>query len=258
MESADMQNRATMKEARGWDYALRIRGVTPRSLSMLRLAEYLEKWAQLIGEENRPVFGGVVRGSAVLRASVPFDRKLDTRSRIVSAKVGANPAASRAAESIERMMASDGARGQVEDRTGAVIYEFRKPMVEPTPAEHVVPDVGVIDGTVVGIAGIDDTVHVRLQEGSGAVSNVSVRDMRLARHLATHFRGQPIRVHVHGTWKRDAAGVWSAHSLYADRLEELDSRTADVVLDELAAIPGNGWATVDEPEALWRTIRGED
>jgi hypothetical protein len=245
-----------MKGSRDWDYALRIRGVTPRTLSMFRLAEYLEEWAQLIGEENRPVFGGIVQGSAVLRASVPFDRKLEARSRIVTAKAGASPAAARAAERIERLMASDGARGQVEDRNGAVIYEFRKPVVEPLPTEHVVTDAGVIDGTVVGIVGIDDTVHVRLQEGSGSVSSVSVRDMQLARQLATHFRGEPIRVHVHGTWKRDGAGVWSPHSLYADRLDELDPRAAAAVLDELAAIPGNGWATMDDPEALWRSIRG--
>lgn len=52
-----------------WDFALRIRGVTPRTLPMARLADYLKAWAVLLGDVNEPQFAGIVNGSAVLRAS---------------------------------------------------------------------------------------------------------------------------------------------------------------------------------------------
>jgi hypothetical protein len=156
-------------------------------------------------------------------------------------------------------MAGDGANGIILDRNEKTIVELpgRAAEAEPT-REYTMTDVGFIDGVVVGIAGVDDTVHIRIQEASGATHSIDLRDLGRAREVAQHFRGDPVRVHVHGTWKRCADGTWLPHTVHFDRFEVLDMGTAREVFDALSAIPGNGWADVPDPDALWKSMRTND
>lgn len=241
-----------------WDYALRIRGATPRGLSLSRLAEYLKAYASLLGDSNEPTFAGVVRGSALLRASVPHHRKLETKVRLITAKLDADEGLIRVVDSLAHMMSRDGFSGDIEDRQGAVILEFRRPTAAVELREQVIHDVGVIDGVVVGLVGIDDTVHVRLQSSDGQTSKVTVRDLAIARQLALHFRGDAIRAHVHGSWKRNSEGVWEPLALYLDRFDELSDEPAGEILSRLSSLPGNRWATMDDPDGLLRNIRSDD
>jgi hypothetical protein len=240
-----------------WDYALRIRGVTPRLLPMGRLGEYIKAWAALLGEGNEPQFAGVVKGSAVLRAAVPLQSRLNTKIRLISARSGSDDGAARAASTISEMMQRDRVAGEVRDRAGALILEFRRANLaaasHPSAPLH---DVAVVDGVVTSMVGADDTVHLRLQDVGGITYKVTVRNLETARQLARHFRGEAVRAHVHGTWVRSADGQWQPHLLYLDRFELLDAEPTASILARLSALPGNRWATMDEPDKLLDEIRG--
>jgi len=67
-----------------------------------------------------------------------------------------------------------------------------------------------------------------------------------------------LRAHVHGTWKRTADAKWEPYALYLDRIEELTDEPASAILSRLSALPGNRWATMGDPQALLRIIRGDD
>jgi hypothetical protein len=246
---------------RDWHYALKIRGYTPRTLPMARLAEYLREFAALLGDEANPSFAGMVEGSVVLRATQRADTpKQLVRSRVKAARVDAESPGGRSYAKLNEMLTKDGARGIVFDREGKTVVELPG-LVEralPPEREYLVHDVSFIDGTVVGIVGADDTVHLRLQEHSGEVRSVTIRDLSLARELAPQFRGAPVRVHVHGTWRRTVQGMWEPAAVYADRVEALDVATPAEVFRALAEIPGNGWRDVVDPDALLRTIRSGD
>ena len=241
-----------------WDYALRIRGTTPRAVPLARLGEYLKAYAALLGDANSPTYAGVVNGSALLRASVEPDRKAQTRTRLLAVSAGVDDALLKANDTLAQMLAADGLSGAVEDRSGAVILEFRRPDLDPDAMEHVVQDVGIVDGVVVGLQGIDDTVHLRLLGGDGQSIKVTVRDLAQARQLAVHFRGEMLRVHLHGSWKRGPEGRWEPHAIYLDRFEELSDEPVGELLSRLSALPGNRWATMDAPHELLRRLRGDD
>ena len=242
-----------------WDYALVLKGITPRRLHMAKLAEYLREWAGLLGDANMPVLKAIKQGSVELRAAVREDRKTETRVRLLQAKSEPDAGAARYIEALKKSMQRDAVSGQVMTSAGDVLMELN---VAPKPAaeapEYVVPDSGTIDGVVVGILGTDDTVHVRLQERSGAVWSIALRDFALARRLATHFRADPIRMAVHGTWRRTSEGAWEPKDLYGDGFEELDSRPVKEVFDELRGIPGNGWTELTDPVGFWKDLRGSD
>lgn len=246
-----------MTKRADWDYALRLRGVDPSSIPMARLAEYLKDWAGLLGDANAPIFRGVVKGSVVLRARVDPMRKNEVHTRLRSGQTQVDPAAAKFIEKLKTLMDRDAVIGTVIDSAGDVVMEFTAHKgEEDAPREYIVPDSGTIDGVVVGIQGVDDTVHIRLQEISGAVFSVALRDLAMARKFAAHFRGDPIRVQVHGTWKRTTSGVWEPHNLLADGFEELDQTNARETMDQLRAIPKNGWAELPDPIGFWKDLRG--
>lgn len=246
---------------REWDYALKIRGHKPRTLPMARLADYLREFAALLGDDANPAFAGMVDGSVVLRAIQRSDSpKQLVRTRVKAARADRESPGGRSYAKLNEMLTADGADGIVLDRAGKTVVELpgRSERTLPPEPECFVHDVAFIDGTVVGIVGADDTVHLRLQEQTGEVRNVTVRELSLARELALRFRGDPVRVHVHGTWKRTARGVWEPATVYADRLETLDASDPAEVFRALAEIPGNGWRDVPDPDALLRAIRSGD
>lgn len=244
---------------RDWNYALHIKGVRLESLDMSRLAEYLKEFAQLLGPDAKPTLTSIVKGSVVLRAQDRSGYPVLTGSRIRQAAANPQSPARPAFEKITSLLRRDSARAEILDHEKNVVVSFtpRKPANDEQP-EFIVQDESEIDGVVVGVSGADDTAHVRLQGPSGATYNVTVRDMELARQLATRFRGSAIRLHTHGSWKRTSQGQWEPHALYADRFEDLDQQDAHGSLLELASIPGNGWANVAEAENLWKKIRGLD
>jgi hypothetical protein len=239
-----------------WDYALVLKGVTPEKLPMAKLAEYLRDWAALLGEGNAPVFRGISKGSVLLKVKVPDLRRTEARVRLLEAKSKPDASAASYVEGLNRKMRRDALSGSIITRAGDVVIELNAAPVAPGDREYTVTDQGTIDGVVVGIAGTDDTVHLRIQEASGAVWSIALRDFAMARQLASHFRADPLRVLVHGTWKRSPAGVWEPLNLYADGFELLDNRSAKVIMEELRAIPGNGWAALSDPQAVWKELRG--
>lgn len=243
-----------------WDYALRIHGVTPKSVALARLGEYLKAYAVLLGTSNQPAYAGVVKGSARLRASIPVEHRTETRVRLLSVShevdfgnVASNDdSAIRARNSLADMLARDGLSGELEDREGAVILRFEKPKPQMQAVEPIVHDTGVIDGVVIALGGIDDTVHLRLLTRPGEEVKLTLRDLNEARKAARHFRGDTVRAHVHGTWKRTSAGRWEPHSPYLDRIEELSDEAGGDLLTRLSALPGNRWSTMADPQTLLR------
>ena len=190
-----------MGKGREWDYAFRIKGVTPRSIPMARMAEYMKEFAGLLGDEGRPVFAGMVGGSVVLRAreTLSIPAKIIT-GRLRAARVDRSAPGGSNYARLNDMLANDGAEGIVIDREQHEIIELPGRsevavfLAEPPP--QIVSDVGTLDGVVVSIGGRDDTMHLQLQDFDGKVRLITVRSVELARRLAPHFRGDAIRVHV--------------------------------------------------------------
>jgi len=253
-----VHEKRVMSTRKPWDFALHIKGVSLDSLDMARLADYMKAFADLIGDASSPKLVSIVKGSVVMRVRDCGEHPAIARQRIRDAEDDDTPG-NTSYQKLISLMHKDGARGSIIDRDRNVLLAFT-----PTRAandeskEYILHDNGELDGVVVGIAGKDDTVHVRLQALDDTVHSVTVRDMVLARELAVRFRYGTVRVHVHGTWKRRADGIWEPNVVYADRIEDLDQASALDVFKELAVIPNNGWNTLDDAGELWRKIRGLD
>lgn len=249
-----------MGAGRDWDYALVIRGVKPKSLTLLRIGDYIREFALLLGDEGRPTFAGMVDGSVALRVKETSGIPPQVvQSRMRRARQDPEAPGGKHFARLNELMASDQAMGVVRDRQDHDIIALpgrELPSRTPDPGA-IVSDVGILDGVVIAIGGRDETMHLELRDGAGAVRLATVRSVEVARELALHFRQDAIRVHVHGKWRRTAEG-WEPHTLYVDRIEALDNRNAREIFDELASLPANGWAATKEPLSEWQALRGDD
>ncbi|CAG0999863.1 hypothetical protein PLCT2_03007 [Planctomycetaceae bacterium] len=248
-----------MEKRPNWHYALHIKGVTPDTLDMGRIGEYLVEFANLIGHEAAPRFVGMVKGSVMLRSKEQSEHPALVRVRLRDSVADDSTPQHRAFQKINSMMVKDGARGAVVDHAKAVVIQFPGKQTGPEPEEELtVTDTGELDGQVVSIVGTDDTVHVRLQDVDGASHKivVTVGKLDLARDLAKRFRSGWVRIRVHGTWRRTSEGQWEAATVYADSFEDLDDTPAGEVLRPLQGAPGNGWSELDDPIEEWKRLRG--
>lgn len=240
-----------------WDFALRLRGTTPGTLPLAALADYMKEFAALLGDDAKPVFAGVVKGSTVLRARQTDDHPVVTKHRIQAAANDTVGAAGRSFRRLSEMVTRDSYRAEVLDWDKNVVLQFQSAKPVPTADDELlVHDAGELDGCVVSVAGVDDTVHIRLSDPAGGDHKVVTRDMKIAQALAARFRGGPVRVQVHGTWKRTNSGKWEAHQVYVDDFEDLDDVAVSEVFTPLKGTPESGWSRSADPTTEWEEIRG--
>lgn len=240
-----------------WHFALRIKGVSLDTLPMSALADYISEFAALLGGDAQPVLDSIVRSSIIVRARQAGDQHpAYTRQRLQQAANDPTVPAGRSFRRLGDLMAASGARGDVVDEQHNTVIVFPAARRAPVIPELIVADVGTLDGQVVGVSGADDTVHLRLLDIGNVEYKITLRDLAMAQELAKLFRGPPVRVFVHGTWRRSPGGGWSPHAVYADRIEVLDASSAAEVFQELRAIK-TGWSNIENPLDELAEIRGD-
>ena len=242
-----------------WDFAFRIRGTTPQTLPLARLAEYMREFAEFLGNRNNVHFGGLVKGSAVLRANVDDPIRTEVTKRILGTRTKDAPqeAIERAAK-IDRMLREDRTRGEIIRRDGNILYAFEgAKSPEPEYDEITVAQEGELTGIVVRIGGKDETVPLTLECGEAQFEELTIKGRELARAIATHLFGPPIRVYGHGSWTRGTDGQWSLTKFYVQSFAELDQSTLSEIVADLRTVRQNGWENVEDPIETWHRMRGE-
>ena len=236
-----------------WDFALKLEGASPAALPMSKLAEYIALWAQAIGSDARPIFKGVVKGSAVIRAAVDNSDKATVAKRISNAANDSD--FDKCVQQLESMLRRDGFRSAQVLTADNHVLRMVLPEQKPTP-EVTIHDTAEIDGVVFRISGKDNTTSVGLlEEGTGRSITVETTNDALARRFAINFKGAVLRVRTRGTWTRNSEGVWEPKKLIAESFEELDDTPLHETMAALRQIKTD-WASMPDPIAEWKRIRG--
>jgi hypothetical protein len=236
---------------------LRIPKGSPSRIRMDRLAEYMKEFAHLLGLENSPVFVGVKNASIGLMTKVSADCTLEAWKSVQTAKTFPESKPGRHLDRIENMLGEDSfGSAELRDASEKVIYLFNA-----RPQDDVknitVRQQGEVDGVVTGLVGADDTMHLHLRDSLSRDLKLIVRDEGLARGLLQQFRGQHVRLRVHGTWVRtDDGWIPESNRCTVDGFEVLDSTPVAEIFTQLAAIPGNGWTELSNATASWLELRG--
>lgn len=240
-----------------YTYMLRLLKRNPEGIRMDRLGEYIALFAELLGLDNTPVFKGIKRASTGLKALVPPERRKQTHLRLVQSVQEPDSRAAKLARDLEQMLGQDGiAEAQLLDANDNIVRLF----VGMEPANEKLDRLfqeGTVDGTVTGLVGADDTMHLHLRDQRGVDFRLVIRDEALARDILRHFRQGTIRATIEGHWLRTEHG-WSpeANRCTVSAFEVLEDTPLSQVFKELAELPGNGWAAGPGAEEYWKELRG--
>jgi hypothetical protein len=237
-----------------YEYRFWIDVFTPASIPMARLAEYMATLAELLGHKERVHFVRLEDGSTVLVQEVEPEAAPKVQEHLESVRRGDGPAdAGRAYGELDRKLAEDNAIGALYTPAGATIIQFQgrdqpKPVLYGSFRQQ-----GSIDGELVRIGGKDETVHATLMDGDVVRRCEMTREM--ARQLAPHLFGAPLRVLGEGRWRRTPEGKWELEQFTATDFEVLDDASLPEVVARLRAIEGSGWKELEDPFGELRRIR---
>lgn len=234
-----------------------IDALTPETLSLERLAEYLKELAALYGSKDFVHFRQVAPGSALLEAFVEPDGVPKVADQLERLRKGsANKEAVKAFKNLNNLLRDDNAIGKIYGLDRSNILEFPGREIE---APHIVriSQQTTVDGVVIKIGGVDETIPVTLRDQEGNLIRCEVRGSALAKEIGRHYLEDPIRVHGIGKWQRDENG-WSLEQLNIQAWSALDTRSASDVLFEMARAGDNQWKLIDDSMGEWRKMRGLD
>lgn len=235
-----------------------IDGLTPETLSMERLAEYLGELARLLGHKEAVHFRAVEPGSAVLAYRVDEEAAAKIALRLAATEAGEGPDdGMQAYRALNKKLAQDNATARVIDQSGAVIIRF--PGCEATPSGAFGPfkQRGSLDGMVVRVGGLHETAHVTLEDhGAHWVGCHTTRE--IASELGRHLYQGRVRVHGLGRWRRGEDGSWHLDRFHIESFEPLAEASLAETVARLRAIPGNDWLRLADPWAALRSLRGDE
>ena len=242
-----------MKDQR--EYRFVIDAYSPDTLPMARLAEYMAELARLLGRADQVHFVRLEGGSAVLVQSVEPEAAPDVRERLRSLQQDNPPDdAAKAFANLNRYLADDNATGILQEGESAEVIRFPG-REEPAPVTFgAFNQPGVLDGVLIRIGGRDDTVPAHLHDGETIHVCNTARDV--ARRLAVHLYGPPLRVHGNGRWERDADGCWVMKRFNITSFDVLDDAPLGEVAQRLRDVEGSGWKEIEDPTAELRHLRG--
>lgn len=240
---------------KGKQHRFKIDVYTPETLPMERLAEYMLRFAKVLGEPERVHFVDVEDGSATLLARTEEVAVPKVEQRLADAARGqGDPVALKALQELDDMLANDNAIGQVLDEGGAEIITLQG-RNRPRPLEYgPFREDGVLEGVVIKIGGTGETVPTWLRD-SERIHRCGAR-RPLARRLAKHYDGGLLRVSGTGSWVRLATGGWLMRFFEIKSFELLDDAPLADVIKRLQGVEGADWGE-DPVTDLMRLRTGE-
>jgi hypothetical protein len=217
----------------------RIDAFTPETLPSAKLAQYLTHLSKLIGSEEKLHFKRIGRGCAILNLWIDEADLANTHGRLKSiGTVDSSPEANKAYDNLNQQLAEDNAVGNL--RIGsAKILNFPGRKIGSEQIVGPITQAESLDGQLVRVGGLDETVPVTLREGS-QVHHCNT-NIETAKKLGQYLFGATIRVFGTATWYRRTSGEWLLQKFWVDNFRLLDDTDLSRTVDQLRAIPIDGW-----------------
>lgn len=227
---------------------------SPNTIPMLRLAEYMEHLATLLGETAKVHFVGLEEGSTVIVHNVEQEAVPMVEERAANLRRGeALPEVMAAYRSINRKLRDDNATAVLSSDKMAEIIAFpgrekREPVTFGAFNQE-----GSLNGVLIRLGGTQDVVPVSLQAGETIYHCHAQRS--IAKKLGEHIFTSELRVLGNGRWHRDEDGTWVLDRFTISDFEVLDDAPLSVVVSALREVKGSDWEKLDDPWAVLKSIR---
>lgn len=221
----------------GSEYRWELKGYSPETIPMVRLAEYMQQLAKLLGQEPSVHFQKVEKSSVALISKV--DRhavgKVSARLKAVRQKT-APIEIMRHADWLNTMLADDQTSAILKEGS-AIILRFPGVMGY-LPSTLRVPDRGSVLGYLYMLSEAPKGFHARIRVESGGALLCTAAPA-VAKKLREHLF-ESVKVSGPGLWERSSEGVWTAVTLDIEEFIPADSAKLRAIIDQLRGL-GIDW-----------------
>jgi hypothetical protein len=231
-----------------------IAGYTAETMPFARLAEYLQEFAAVLGDERDIHLLKVESASAVPVFLVEQGAAERVRERASAVKRGTAPAeAMRAYRNLNRMLKEDRGHASFFDETAEII-PF--PGAETAPVEPIsgISQQGTLDGQLEKIGGPREWVPIHLRTMDKEQITGCFARRALSQELAPLIY-QPVRLYGRGRWERSPDGRWSVERFLVDSFEPLNQAPLTKVIAGLRNIKTDWY---QNPVAILNNLRHEN
>lgn len=236
-------------------YTFRIAAYSPDTIPMGRLGQYLAELADVFGERDSVHFKALETGSTRILTRVRHEAVPKVRNNISGAASGDLPGPANAFKKLNDMLREDNADAQLRRGDTNIIDFPGCRAIRPAKLGPFTQGV-VKDGVLVRVGGRDQTAHATIQDGDGNTWNFELsRD--LARDLAPHLFGKPLRVSGSGRWFRDEDGQWQYSRLTADRFHVLDDADLATIVGRVRKLPADDRESTTGGVEMLRMLRDD-
>jgi hypothetical protein len=207
------------------EYKFHIDAYSPETIPMARLAEYMTHLASMLGQPDSVHFVRVEGGSTSVVHCIENEAapKVRTRLQLVGT-VDAPKEANTAYQKLNTMLYDDNAVAEL-ILGGTNILRFPGREIPRPPKMGPFNEHWEIDGVLVRIGGKDASAHAMLEDSDGETWSCEV-SRSLAKDLAHHLFGTPLRIRGTARWFRSDQGDWVLSTFKGETFEVLD--TADL------------------------------
>lgn len=231
-------------------YKLRITDLSPETLSMGRLGEYIKIVSDLIGKDlaSSLHFIKVAKGSACPTWSVDEDAREQHDKQLASLNIASEISKenNKRLEKFNDMLREDNSEGEIYSGEARILYFPGVKKEKPKRKKLSMAPVS-IKGELIKIGGVDNSIPFTMQHGKDKITgNISGRD--LAQEIAQHLFSN-IQFNGEGQWEVDAdLSNPKLVSFTVNSFKILnDNGTLEDAFDRMMNSPKNEWATLDKP-----------
>ena len=225
-------------------------------MPMARLADYMQRFALMLGHKGSVHFEKVKEGSTQVAARVDREQASKVRERLGLIERGeAAPEVRTAQDELDRLLAEDNATGYIYGGSNLKDKIIAFPGVTRPKAVSYGPfnQEGTLEGVLVSVGGIDKTIHLQLQNGDIKYTGLQT-DRETARRSAKHIF-EPIRVIGTGRWLREEDATWTLKSFKVRDFDVLQRGDLRAAVEELRAVQGSGWKALEDPISAATVLR---
>jgi len=231
--------------------------ITPVTLPMARLAEYLTGLAMLMGHRESVHLVNVAEGGAEPVMYVDADEESRVTHQIQSAARGMGPRDANAAyKKLDDKLREDDAVGNIVNVSQkAKVIEFPGRNLDLPQAYGPIKERASVVGKLMRIGGFDKTIPVHLKRADDVIFYCEAEALVAEQLGPLIFRN--IRVHGLATYSRGKEGTWRLDHFKIQSYdpEALNDESFSVTMDKLRTIPGNEWNEVADPLEELRKLR---
>jgi hypothetical protein len=236
------------------EYRFWIDAYSPESIPMGRLAAYMQKLANLLGQEERVHFVKLEGGSTSVVHVIEREAAPKVRQRISQVTTDDAPEdARRAYRELNDMLRSDNAIGRlVGDYSNVLFFPGRE--IQKPPRIGPFKQRFELEGVLVRVGGKDKSAHATLEDGEGNTWSCEIT-RPLAKEMAHFLFGKPLRVSGTARWERTEDGEWHLDGIKGESFIELSDMGLESAIADLRAM---GTEFKPGMQELIRQLRSDD